>query len=413
VVENMEETNSAAVSLASRSVSRMVTRADDRGSARAGRSAGFWSRFPGRRRAGRLPARAATGEPRVVHRVLGLHARDQAERREAGEDRRTLGLEQAMIFQDPQSSLNPALSVGLQLREASETHARTPRQDAARRAVEMLRLVRVPEPERMRRLPHELSGGMRQRVMIAMGLMGSRRLLIADEPTTALDVTVQRQVLRALRDAHRSTGAAILLISHDIALVSGFCDRVVVMRGGAVVEDLDARMPVGLSVAEGLLATGERLSRSDREARVRALLDRVRVDPARAGELPTAFSGGQRQRITIARALAAEPAVLIADEITSALDVSVQGVVLNLLRELQEDLSLTMLFISHSLAVVRYVSDEVTVMRGGRVVEHGPTETVLAAPDEAYTVELLRSVPVMGQPLDLDDPDGDALRVAP
>ena len=169
---------------------------------------------------------------------------------------------------------------------------------------------------------------------------------------------------------------------------------------------LDPRMPVGLSVAEGLLATGKRLSRPDREARVRALLDRVRIDPGRAGELPAAFSGGQRQRITIARALAAEPAVLIADEITSALDVSVQGVVLNLLRELQEGLSLTMLFISHNLAVVRYVSDEVTVMRGGRVVEHGPTGTVLAAPDEDYTVELLRSVPVMGRPLDLDDDAG-------
>ncbi|OLT04029.1 hypothetical protein BJF90_24270 [Pseudonocardia sp. CNS-004] len=157
-------------------------------------------------------------------------------------DRRTLGLEQAMIFQDPQSSLNPALSVGLQLREVSETHARTPRRVAARRAVEMLRLVRIPEPERrLRGLPHELSGGMRQRVMIAMGLMGRPRLIVADEPTTALDVTVQRQVLRALRDAQRSTGAAILLISHDIALVSGFCDRVVVMRHGVVVEELDAR----------------------------------------------------------------------------------------------------------------------------------------------------------------------------
>jgi ABC-type dipeptide/oligopeptide/nickel transport system ATPase component len=157
-------------------------------------------------------------------------------------DRRTLGLEQAMIFQDPQSSLNPALSVGLQLREVSETHARTPRRVAARRAVEMLRLVRIPEPERrLRGLPHELSGGMRQRAMIAMGLMGTPRLIVADEPTTALDVTVQRQVLRALRDAQRSTGAAILLISHDIALVSGFCDRVVVMRHGVVVEELDAR----------------------------------------------------------------------------------------------------------------------------------------------------------------------------
>jgi peptide/nickel transport system ATP-binding protein len=166
---------------------------------------------------------------------------------------------------------------------------------------------------------------------------------------------------------------------------------------------LDPRMPVGLSVAEGLLATGQRLPRSDREARVRAVLDRVHIDPGRAGELPASFSGGQRQRITIARALAADPAVLIADEITSALDVSVQGVVLNLLRELQQELSLTMLFISHNLAVVRYVSDEVSVMRAGRIVERGPTEAVLTAPDHDYTRELLRSVPIMGQPLDLED----------
>ncbi|ANY09301.1 dipeptide/oligopeptide/nickel ABC transporter permease/ATP-binding protein [Pseudonocardia sp. HH130630-07] len=157
-------------------------------------------------------------------------------------ERRTLGLEQAMIFQDPQSSLNPALQVGLQLREASETHAGDSRAATRRRAVEKLRLVRIDDPERrLRQLPHELSGGMRQRAMIAMGLMGSPRLIVADEPTTALDVTVQRRVLRALRDARRSTGAAILLISHDIALVSGFCDRAVVMREGVVVEELDAR----------------------------------------------------------------------------------------------------------------------------------------------------------------------------
>ncbi|WP_432542876.1 ABC transporter ATP-binding protein [Kineococcus sp. SYSU DK002] len=166
---------------------------------------------------------------------------------------------------------------------------------------------------------------------------------------------------------------------------------------------LDPRMPVGQSVAEGLLATGRPWSRADREARVRELLDLVHIDPARSGDLPARFSGGQRQRITIARALAAEPAVLVADEITSALDVSVQGVVLNLLRELQAELSLTMLFISHNLAVVRYVSDEVSVMRAGRIVEHGPTDAVLADPADPYTRELLRSVPVMGAALDLED----------
>ena len=166
---------------------------------------------------------------------------------------------------------------------------------------------------------------------------------------------------------------------------------------------LDPRMPVGASVAEGLLATGRRYTRADRETRVRELLELVHIDPARAGEKPARFSGGQRQRLTIARALAAEPAVLVADEITSALDVSVQGVVLNLLRELQHRLDLTMLFISHNLAVVRYVSDDVSVMRDGRIVEHGPTDAVLADPADPYTRELLRSVPVLGRPLDLED----------
>ncbi|MCJ1704305.1 MULTISPECIES: dipeptide/oligopeptide/nickel ABC transporter permease/ATP-binding protein [unclassified Rathayibacter] len=158
----------------------------------------------------------------------------------AGE-RRRLGLEQAMIFQDPLTSLNPALTIGRQLREASEVHARTPRAESLRRAIDKLNLVRIPDAEkRVGRLPHEFSGGMRQRAMIAMGLMGTPRLLIADEPTTALDVTVQRQVMQALREAQTATGAAILFISHDIALVSGFCDRIVVMRDGRVVEEIAA-----------------------------------------------------------------------------------------------------------------------------------------------------------------------------
>jgi peptide/nickel transport system ATP-binding protein len=166
---------------------------------------------------------------------------------------------------------------------------------------------------------------------------------------------------------------------------------------------LDPRMAVGDSIAEATRATGRRWSRDEKVARVRQLLDRVRIDPDRAHELPAAFSGGQRQRITIARALAGEPSVLIADEVTSALDVSVQGTILNLLRELQEQLGLSMLFISHNLAVVRYVSDRICVMRDGRIVEQGPTDQVVLDPADPYTRALLDAVPVLGRRLEFPD----------
>jgi peptide/nickel transport system ATP-binding protein len=165
---------------------------------------------------------------------------------------------------------------------------------------------------------------------------------------------------------------------------------------------LDPRMTIGDSIAEGLIASSRTFSRAEKRDRVAELLRQVDLDPRRADELPRAFSGGQRQRITIARALAGDPEILIADEVTSALDVSVQSTVLNLLRDLQQKLGLSMLFISHNLAVVRYISDEICVMRGGRVVEAGPTETLLDDPGQEYTRELLRAVPVLGRRMALD-----------
>lgn len=156
-------------------------------------------------------------------------------------ERSRLGLELAMVFQDPLTSLNPSLTIGKQLRETVEVHEGLSKAESTKRAEAALESVRIPlAAKRLRQFPHELSGGMRQRAMIGMGLMGRPKLLIADEPTTALDVTVQRQVLRVLHEAQLQTGAAILLISHDIALVSGFCDRILVMKDGRIVESLDA-----------------------------------------------------------------------------------------------------------------------------------------------------------------------------
>lgn len=203
----------------------------------------------------------------------------------------------------------------------------------------------------------------------------------------------------------RPEGGRILVEGED-AVGRGAASRRARRRMQLVFQDplsaLDPLMPVGDSIAEALRATGRRFPRAERVARVRELMGQVHLDPDRADDRPSSFSGGQRQRVTIARALAGEPSVLIADEVTSALDVSVQGAILNLLRELQEKLGLSMLFISHNLAIVRYISDEVYVMRHGRLVESGPTETLLSAPSDPYTQDLLDAVPVLGERMTFD-----------
>jgi peptide/nickel transport system ATP-binding protein len=444
------------------------------------------------------------------------------------------GHEIAMIFQEPMTSLNPILSIGSQLIEGPMRHLGLSRAIAKERAVEMLDAVRIAEPRRrLKQYPHELSGGMRQRVMIAMAMACRPKILIADEPTTALDVTVQAQILKLMQDLQRETGTAIIMITHDMAVVAETADRAVIMRRGRAVEtgtvtrifdhqehdytrallaavpkfadgtraparlpdedpllkvrdlvvrfdvrggglfprvtqrvhavekisfdlkpgetlalvgesgcgksttgkallrlvpshggvalkgtelgksagdvkawrrhmqmifqdpmaSLDPRMTVGELVAEPLVIHGI-ASGSEVRDRVAALFDRVGLTPEHMTRYPHEFSGGQRQRICIARALTLSPQIIVADECVSALDVSIQAQILELLKELQDELGVAYLFISHDMAVVEQVSHRVAVMYLGQIVEMGPAAAVLGDPRHPYTKKLLTAVPV-------------------
>ena len=462
------------------------------------------------------------------------------------------GKDIGMIFQEPMAALNPVLTIGYQLEESLRLHLKMKPKQARARALELLRQVHIPEPERrLRQYPHELSGGMRQRVVIAMALACQPKLLIADEPTTALDVTIQAGILALLNKLKREQGTAILFITHDMAVVAQIADRVVVMLRGEKVEEgaveqiftapkhkytksllsavprlgemrgkdypepgctvsqaaleitpvsttnaqvllevrnltvrfpvrgglmrrmiarvhavenvsfclrrgetlslvgesgcgkstcgrsilrlvesesgsiklngidirrmtgaqirharrdmqmifqdpfasLDPRMPVAEQVAEPLrnyqIARGAELM-----DRVGELFEQVELPRSFMRRYPHELSGGQRQRVAIARALALKPKLIIADEAVSALDVSVQAQILNLLLQLQRDLGVAILFISHDMAVVERVSHSVAVMYLGRIVEIGPRRAIFDNPQHPYTKSLLASVPV-------------------
>ncbi|RWK57459.1 ABC transporter ATP-binding protein [Mesorhizobium sp.] len=483
-----------------------------------------------------LPQPAA----RIESGTIRLHDIDRGDIELAGLDerrmRRIRGDRIAMIFQEPMTSLNPVLSIGRQLVESIEAHTGLSRAEARRRAIEALKAVRIPEAEsRLKQFPHELSGGMRQRVMIAMALALKPDVLIADEPTTALDVTVQGEVLELLRDLQREHGTSVILITHDMGVVAEMADRVVIMRHGRMVEQgtaadifsrpqadytrellaavprigtgvgrqksaeaempgsvavvndlhvhfdlrggffgqvnrrvhavegvsfsiaphetlalvgesgcgksttakalaglvpyhgdiviggrnlaglgrderkavrrdvqmifqdpyasLDPRMRVGDLVAEPLLIHGI-ASKEERGQLVAALFERVGLSADQMELYPHEFSGGQRQRICIARALALRPKLIIADESVSALDVSVQARVLDLLKELQREFAIAYLFISHDMAVVENISDRVAVMYLGQIVEMGTRDQVFSNPRHPYTKRLIEAVPV-------------------
>ncbi|MEB2298409.1 ABC transporter ATP-binding protein [Lysinibacillus xylanilyticus] len=446
------------------------------------------------------------------------------------------GQDISMIFQDPMTSTNPTIRIGEQVAESLIKHQSMSKAEAYKQTIELLKLVGIRNAEeRYKQYPHEFSGGMRQRVMIAMALACQPSLLIADEPTTALDVTIQAQILKLMRDMQKKMGTSIILITHDLGVVAGMCDRIIVMKEGEIVEqgtteeifenaqhpytkkllnalpklhekkqpkpivnvqlEIDKNKPLievthlskefalghgqtvkavndlsfhiypgetlglvgesgsgksttgrtilqlhqptnGEVLYQGVPITrltkkqlkamrrhmqiifqdpysslnprkkivdiiGEALdihklvkTNEERHQRVEELLELVGLNKEHAMRYPHEFSGGQRQRIGIARALAVEPNFIVCDEPLSALDVSIQKQIVDLLKDLQQRLGLTYLFIAHDLSMVKHISDRVAVMYGGKIVELAESEELYANPQHPYTQALLHAIPI-------------------
>ena len=501
--------------------------------------------------AGVITLRRKDGSVRDITRLSNSEARE------------IRGVDLSMVFQEPMTSLNPLFTIGNQLEEAILAHQGLPRGEAARKALELLEIARIPDAKtRSSEYPHQMSGGMRQRVMIAMALACRPQVLIADEPTTALDVTIQAQILALIRSLQKQFDMAVVFITHDMGVVAELAERVIVMYQGRIVEtndvytlfgnpshpytrallkavprlgsmrgrknpatlpvldmeselrrgageapplekeidtadyrkepvlevrnlttrfvsrktffgrpthlvyavenvsfrlypgetlgivgesgcgkttaaysalklvpaqgevffdgkdvmavredemqklrqniqfvfqdpfaSLNPRRSIGASIAEPLVI--HRLGAKDRlEKKVGDLLERVGIPARHASRYPHEFSGGQRQRIAIARALATEPRVIVADEAVSSLDVSIRAAVLNLMMDLQRELNLSYIFISHDMAVVERVSHRVAVMYLGQIVEMGSRSDIFENPQHPYTRRLLAAVPV-------------------
>ncbi|MBO6605450.1 ABC transporter ATP-binding protein [Psychroserpens sp.] len=465
----------------------------------------------------------------------------------------------SMIFQEPMSSLNPSMSCGKQVREILLQHTEMSKKEAFKETISLFEKVKLPDPSRAyNAFPHEISGGQKQRVMIAMAIACKPQVLIADEPTTALDVTVQKEIIALLKSLQKDTGMSIIFISHDLSLVSEIADRVVVMYKGKIIEEgfvrdvflnpqelytkaliksrpsmesrlkilptiddfvtkkdrteiisvsernerhkniyakkplleiknlekeffsksgwfskassfkavdrvsfklypgetlglvgesgcgkstlsnailqldkatagtiiykgqdithlkaseirqlrkeiqiifqdpyasLNPRLTVGHAILEPMQVHGIGNSKEERTAKVLDLLEKVGLDQSYFNRYPHEFSGGQRQRIGIARTIAVEPQLIICDESVSALDISVQAQVLNLLNELKDNFGFTYIFISHDLAVVKYMSDQLVVMNKGQIEEMNDADRIYANPEKAYTKKLIHAIP--------------------